>query len=100
MDNIIHEPQVKQIHLGKYQMGDNTIETSPSGLVCDCAFQGDCTHVKKTLESLKKADFGLGFTIMERSKLKQCKFCNSNKIKKVGFRKTKQSKVQKFSCMD
>ena len=37
---------------------------------------------------------------MERSKLELCKYCDSGKIRKDGFRKNKSGKVRIFECLD
>ena len=37
---------------------------------------------------------------MERSKLQLCKYCDSGRLRKDGFRKNKNNKIQKFYCLD
>ena len=37
---------------------------------------------------------------MECSKLQLCKYCDSGRLRKDGFRKRKEYKVQKFFCLD
>ncbi len=92
--------KTKQIYLGKYQAGDHEVSSTGKGLVCSCGFNGDCEYIKATLEFLKKAEFGLGFRIMERSKLQLCKFCNSGNIVKAGLKKNKTKTMQMFKCND
>ena len=41
-----------------------------------------------------------GFRIMERSKLRLCKFCDSGNVIKKGTRKNKNGDVQIFKCSD
>ena len=85
------------ITLGKYKAdGHTVIETKEKGLVCDCGFNGDCDHITAVLKSLKQAEFGLGFRIMERSKLQLCKFCSSGQIVKAGKNRGRQM----FKCQD
>ncbi len=50
--------KTKQLYLGKYQAGDHEVSSTGNGLACNCGFKGDCKHIKATLESLKKAEFG------------------------------------------
>lgn len=40
------------------------------------------------------------FKIMERAKLKLCKYCDSGRIKKDGMRQTKKGNIQRFKCLD
>ena len=76
-----------------------------TGLVCECpdhqTRNADCKHIKVVLEYCKRNVFDhAGFRIMERSKLKLCKFCDSGNIIKKGFRKNKNGKIPKFKCND
>lgn len=92
--------KTRQIYLGKYQAGDHEVNSTGRGLVCNCGFNGDCEHVRATLEFLKKAEFGTGFKIMERCKLQLCKFCNSSNLIKKGIKKNKNGNMQMYGCRD
>ena len=81
------------------------ISKTDNGLVCDCPDhikrKSDCKHIKVILEYCKKNVFDHdGFRIMERAKLKLCKFCDSGNIIKRGIRKTKIGDVQRYQCTD
>jgi len=79
---------------------------SENGLKCECkdhtCRKADCKHIKIVLEIIKKNKCYKNntFRIMERSKLKLCKYCDSGKIIKKGMRKTKSGNVQIFKCKD
>ena len=76
------------------------------GLVCECLYyterKADCKHIKIILEKIKKRNCYANqpFKIMERSKLKLCKFCDSGNLKKDGIRKNKNSDIQRYKCQD
>ena len=40
------------------------------------------------------------FRVMERSKLRLCKYCDSGRITRKGFKNNKYGKVQLFKCKD
>ena len=82
-----------------------TVTRTSSGLVCECPDhqnrKADCKHIKVILELVRKNVFGHeGFRIMERSKLRLCKFCDSGNVIKKGFKKNKSGSLQKFKCND
>ena len=82
------------------------VSKTENGLRCECkdhnCRKSDCKHIKICLEIIKKNKCYRNntFRIMERSKLKLCKFCDSGKIIKKGFKKNKSDKVQLFKCKD
>ena len=82
------------------------VSDTKNGLVCECpdhiTRNADCKHIKIVLKIIKenKCYRNNTFKIMERTKLKKCKFCDSGNIKKWGARKTKKGKVQTFKCLD
>ena len=83
-----------------------TVRETAGGLVCECPDhefrRADCKHIKVVLEVVRRnRGYKNGaFRIMERSKLKLCKFCDSGRIKKWGMRKTKNGSSQRFKCLD
>ena len=82
------------------------VSKTENGLRCKCkdhnCRKSDCKHIKLVLEIIKKNKCYRNntFRIMERSKLKLCKYCDSGKIIKKGMRKTKKGNVQIFKCKD
>lgn len=76
------------------------------GMVCECpdhaTRNADCKHIKIALEICRKNRMfpNKTFKIMERSKLKLCRYCDSGNLKKAGFRKNKDVKIQKIQCLD
>ena len=82
------------------------VSKTENGLRCECkdhnCRKSDCKHIKLVLEIIKKNKCYRNntFRIMERSKLKLCKYCDSGKIIKKGMRKTNNGKVQIFKCKD
>lgn len=82
------------------------VSKTRNGLVCECPDhverKADCKHIKVVLNVLKqnRGFANAEFKIMERSKLKLCKYCDSGNLKKMGFRKTKSGQVQVFGCKD
>ena len=106
------EGHASQISLDRFKVRSQTdsskfyiISRTDNGLVCECpdhqTRKADCKHIKVVLEYIKKNVFGHdGVRIIERAKLKLCKFCDSGKIKKSGTRDTKNGKVQRYACLD
>ena len=81
------------------------ISRTENGLVCECPDhqdrKSDCKHIKIALELIKNNEGQKqSFRIIERSLIKVCKFCDSGNLKKDGFRKNKDGKIQKFYCLD
>ena len=102
-----------QVDHGKFEVRSQTnpekyylVSTSGNGMVCECmdhiTRKTDCKHIKIILQKIKKKSCysNQPFRIMERSKLKLCKFCDSGKIIKKGFKNNKSGKVQLFKCKD
>ncbi len=102
-----------QIDHGKFKVRSQTDPTKSytvtdtrNGLVCECkdhtTRKADCKHIKIILEKIKRKSCysNQPFRIMERSKLQLCKFCDSGRIRKDGFRKNKNGKVRIFECLD
>ena len=102
-----------QVDHGKFEVRSQTnpeksylVSTTGDGLVCECkdheVRKSDCKHIKIILEKIKKKRCysNQPFRIMERSKLKLCKFCDSGRIIKKGFKNNKSGKVQLFKCKD
>ena len=83
-----------------------TIRRTAGGLVCECPDnrfrKADCKHIKIVLDIVKnnKCRKNNTFRIMERSQLKLCKYCDSGRLRKDGFRKNKSGKVRIFECLD
>ena len=80
-----------------------TVSRTGNGLVCECPDhrnrRADCKHIKVVLDLARKNVFGHnGFRIMQRSKLRLCKFCDSGNIIKKGFKKNKSGSLQRFRC--
>ena len=79
------------------------VRKTGNGLVCECPDsrfrKADCKHIKIVLDMVKnnKGWQKNTFRIMERSQLKVCKYYDSGRLKKNGFRKTKSSDVQVFT---
>lgn len=106
-------PSVSQFDTNKFKVRSQTdlvkfyiIFKTGRGLICECPDhqnrRSDYKHIKAVLEFARR---NLGyknspFKIMERSKLKLCKFCDSGNIKKWGMRKTKQGGRQIYRCAD
>ena len=82
------------------------VSVTGNGLVCTCkdhtTRKADCKHIKIILQKIKKKRCysNQPFRIMERSQLKLCKFCDSGRIIKKGFKNNKSGKVQLFKCKD
>ncbi len=82
------------------------VSKTENGLKCQCkdhnCRKSDCKHIKIVLEIIKNNNCRRDntFRIMERSKLKLCKFCDSGKIIKKGIKKNKSGNLQKFKCKD
>ena len=82
------------------------ISKTDNGLRCQCkdhlCRKADCKHIKIVLDIIKKNKCYNNniFRIMERSQLKLCKFCDSGKTIKKGFKKNKSGNVQLFKCKD
>ena len=81
------------------------ISRTDNGLVCECpdhtTRKSDCKHIKIALELIKKNEGQKqSFRIMERTKLKVCKFCDSGNIVKAGLKKNKTKTMQRFKCQD
>jgi len=82
------------------------VSKTENGLRCECkdhlCRKADCKHIKIVLEIIKKNKCYRNntFRIMERAKLKLCKYCDSGKIKKDGMRITKNGKIQRYACLD
>ena len=90
-----------QTDLSKYYI----ISRTGNGLVCECPDhqerKSDCKHIKTALELIKNNEGQKqSFRIMERSLIKVCKFCDSGNLKKDGMRTNKNSKIQRFKCLD
>ena len=102
-----------QVDHGKFEVRSQTnptksylVSVTGNGLVCECkdhtTRKADCKHIKIILEKIKRKSCysNQPFRIMERSKLKLCKFCDSGRIIKKGFKNNKSGKVQLFKCKD
>ena len=102
-----------QVDHGKFEVRSQTdptksylVVTTSNGLVCTCKDhsirKADCKHIKIILEKIKRKSCysNQPFRIMERSQLKLCKFCDSGRIIKKGFKKNKSGNVQLFKCKD
>ena len=82
------------------------VRRTGNGLVCecpDCRFRkADCKHIKIVLDVVKsnKCWKTNTFHIMERSQLKVCKYCDSGRLIKNGFRENKSNIVRIFKCLD
>lgn len=102
-----------QIDHGKFEVRSQTdssksyiVSESGNGLVCECPDhtlrKSDCKHIKIILDKIKRKSCysNQPFKIMERSKLKLCKFCDSGNIVKAGLKKNKNKTLQRFKCQD
>ena len=82
------------------------VSKTENGLKCQCkdhnCRKADCKHIKIVLDVIKKNKCYRNntFRIIERAKRKLCKFCDSGRIRKDGFRKNKSGKVRIFECLD
>lgn len=82
------------------------ITRTGNGLVCECpdhtTRKADCKHIKIVLNVIMKNRCYQNntFRIMERAKLKLCKYCDSGRITKNGMRKNKTGTIQIFKCLD
>lgn len=83
-----------------------TVSRTGNGLVCECkdheVRKADCKHIKVVLNVIMKNKCYQNntFRIMERAKLKLCKYCDSGRITKKGIRKNKNGNIQIFKCLD
>ncbi len=102
-----------QIESDKFKVRSQTnpekfyiVSKTDNGLRCECKDheirKSDCKHIKIVLEIIKqnKCYGNNEFRIMERSQLKLCKYCDSGRLRKDGFRKNKNGKVRIFECLD
>ena len=102
-----------QIGIGTFKIRSQTnpdkfyeVKETDSGLVCNCldheTRKADCKHIHVVLELIKqkKCYANQSVKILERSRLKLCKFCDSGNIIKKGFKKNKSGNVQLFKCKD
>ncbi len=82
------------------------VSKTDNGLVCECpdheTRNADCKHIKIVLDVIRRNGCYRNntFRIMERAKLRLCKYCDSGNITKKGTRKTKKGDVQIFKCKD
>ena len=82
------------------------VSRTGNGLICECHDhtyrKADCKHIKVVLHLIKNnlCYRNQTYKIMERSKLKLCKFCDSGRIKKAGIRKNKKGTIQQYQCKD
>ena len=82
------------------------ISKTGNGLKCQCkdheVRKSDCKHTKIVLETIKqnKCYHNNTFRIMERSRLQLCKYCDSGKIIRKGFKKNKSGQLQVYKCRD
>ena len=101
-----------QIDHGKFEVRSQTnpekyylVSTTGNGLVCECkdhtTRKADCKHIKIILEKIKKKSCHSNqpFRIMERSKLKLCKYCDSGRLIKRGVRKNKNGNIQRYQLI-
>lgn len=104
---------VSQFEQNKFKVRSQTspekfyiVQRTGNGLVCECkdheVRKADCKHIKIVLEIIMKNKCYQNntFRIMERAKLKLCKYCDSGKIIKDGSRKTMKGTLQVFKCLD
>ena len=82
------------------------VSRTGNGLICECHDhqyrKADCKHIKVVLHLIKNnlCYRNQTYRIMERSKLKLCKFCDSGRIKKAGISKNKKGTIQRYQCKD
>ena len=82
------------------------VHDTGDGLICSCpdhqVRNADCKHIKVVLEKIKskKCYSNQSFKMMDRSKLKLCKYCDSGLIRKDGFRNNKYGKIRIYECKD
>ena len=82
------------------------VTNTEDGLVCECPDRrfrrADCKHIKVVLDILKKNKCYKTneFRIMDRSKFRLCRYCDSGRIVKWGMRRNKKGNVQIFKCKD
>ena len=82
------------------------VSRTGNGLICECHDhtyrKADCKHIKVVLHLIKNnlCHRNQTYRIMERSKLKLCKFCDSGRIVKHGIRKNKKGDIQQYHCKD
>jgi transposase-like protein len=104
---------VSQFEQNKFNVRSQTnpdkfyiVERTGNGLVCNCkdheTRKADCKHIKIVLNTIMKNKCYQNntFRIMERAKLKLCKYCDSGRITKKGIRKNKNGNIQIFRCLD
>jgi putative transposase len=104
---------VSQFDTDKFRVRSQTISDkeyvvsrTENGLVCSCpdheTRHADCKHIKLVLHAIMKNRLYQNntFRIMERAKLKLCKYCDSGRITKKGIRKNKNGTIQIFKCLD
>ena len=82
-----------------------TVTKTGNGLICECpdhtTRKSDCKHIKIALDFIKNNEGRKQvFRIIERSLIKVCKYCDSGRIRKDGFRKKKSGRVRIFECLD
>ena len=83
-----------------------TVSKTDRGLACECRDhrmrKADCKHIKVVLDVMRRNGCYRNntFRIMERSKFSLCKYCDSGRIRKDGFRKNKGGRVRVFECLD
>ena len=82
------------------------VRETGNGLTCSCpdheTRNADCKHIHTALEMIKKKRCYANepVKILERAKLQICKYCDSGRIRKDGFRKNKKGKVRVYECLD
>lgn len=104
---------VSQFDTDKFRVRSQTnpekeyvVSRTVNGLVCECkdheVRKADCKHIKLVLNAIMKNRCYQNntFRIMERVKLKLCKYCDSGKIIKKGVRKNENGTIQIFKCLD
>ena len=104
---------VSQFEQDKFRVQSQTdpnksyvVSRTGNGLVCECLDhterKADCKHIKVVLNVIMKNKCYQNntFRIMERAKLKLCKYCDSGRITKKGIRKNKTGTIQIYKCLD
>jgi transposase-like protein len=104
---------VSQFEQDKFRVQSQTdpskfyiVSRTGNGLTCECKDhterKADCKHIKVVLNVIMKNRCFQNntFRIMERAKLRLCKYCDSGRISKWGSRKTKNDNIQIFKCQD